>query len=100
MKIVDTNIYIGCNAQENWDLIDRANNEDIWYHLDSFPSCHVICNDMNKLLYCAQLCKSHSKYRNLPNVKICYTAVNNLVKGENIGSVTYKSKRKVKRIII
>ena len=100
MKVFDNNIYIGCNAQENWELIDKSNKSDMWYHLDSFPSCHVVCNDLNKLRYCAELCKSHSKYKNLHNVKVCYTPINNLIKGDTAGSVVYKSKRKVQKIMI
>ena len=100
MKIVDSDIFIGCNDEENWNLIDNAHKDDMWYHLDSFPSCHVICNDINKFLDCAQLCKRHSKYRNLPNVKVCYTKIDNLVKGDTVGTVCFKSKRKVKRIVV
>ena len=72
--------------------------------LNSFPSCHVIIEndnpDEDTLTYAAELCKSNTKYRNLKNLKVCYTKCNNLKKGSDIGSVIYKSKRKVKTITI
>jgi hypothetical protein len=33
-------------------------------------------------------------------VKVCYTTVGNLIKGDKVGSVIYKSKRKVKYIVV
>ena len=99
----DITIIIGQNAQENWDLIN-FDCDYIWLHLNSFPSCHVIIEDNNPeqevLEYAAQLCKENTKYRNLKNLKICYTKCNNLKKGKDIGSVVYKSKRQVKTITI
>ena len=99
----DITIIIGQNAQENWDLIN-FDCDYIWLHLNSFPSCHVIIEDNNPeqevLEYAAQLCKDNTKYRNLKNLKICYTKCNNLKKGKDIGSVVYKSKRQVKTILI
>lgn len=99
----DITIIIGQNAQENWDLIN-FDCDYIWLHLNSFPSCHVIIEDNNPeqevLEYAAQLCKENTKYRNLKNLKICYTKCNNLKKGKDIGSVIYKSKRQVKTILI
>ena len=106
MKIEEFNditIIIGQNAQENWNLIN-FDCDYIWLHLNSFPSCHVIIEDNNPepevLEYAAQLCKENTKYRNLKNLKICYTKCNNLKKGKDIGSVVYKSKRQVKTILI
>ena len=99
----DTTIILGQNAQENWNLIN-FDCDYIWLHLNSFPSCHVIIEDNNPeqevLEYAAQLCKDNTKYRNLKNLKICYTKCNNLKKGIDTGSVVYKSKRKVKTITI
>lgn len=98
MKTVDENIYIGNNAAENWKLIENAYPEDYWFHIASLPSCHVICNDVSKVQQCALLCKQHSKYKNFTSIKVAYTQVKNLSKGKEIGSVIYKSKRKVELI--
>ena len=73
--------YIGQNAKENWELLDKLskiNNEYIWFHLNSFPSPYVIVNstisDLSKsshlddvLLFGSQLCKDYSKYKYLSN---------------------------------
>ncbi len=98
----ETIIKVGQSAQENWDLIDNSNQNYIWLHLNSFPSCHIVIEDENPttelLLEGARLCKDNTKYRNLKNLKICYTTISNLIKGKEIGSVSYKSNSKVKYI--
>ena len=45
MKIINEQfgkILIGKNAKENWDIIDMAEPDDIWFHLSYYPSCHLI----------------------------------------------------------
>mgnify|MGYP001164135378 CR=1 FL=1 len=99
----NTKIVLGQTAQENWDLID-FDSDFIWLHLNSFPSCHVIIEDENPsnevLQYAANLCKNNTKYKNLRNLKVCHTKCSNLKKGTDVGSVFYKSKRKVKTITV
>ena len=36
------NIYVGRDAKQNWELLENANDNDIWIHLDKLPSCYVI----------------------------------------------------------
>ena len=100
----DIHILIGQNAAENWKIIDDSSDNYYWFHLKSFPSCHVIVqtDDITPdiLLHAAQLCKSNTKYRNLPNVKVDYTPISNIIKGTDVGSVHFKSNRKVKNITI
>lgn len=93
-------IFIGKNAQDNWSIIDKANPNDYWYHLKSFPSAHIVCSDISKLTECALKCKEHSKYRNFNNIKVIYTQINNLIKGDTPGSVHFKSNKKVKTMCI
>ena len=99
----DTQIIIGQNAEENWNIINFG-CDFIWLHLNSFPSCHVIIQDESPdnetLQAAAELCKENTKYRNLKNLKVCYTKCSNLKKGSDIGSVIYKSKRQVKTISV
>jgi predicted ribosome quality control (RQC) complex YloA/Tae2 family protein len=99
----DTIIKVGANANENWLLVDSS-SDYIWLHLNSFPSCHVVIESpiptQEELLFAAELCKQNTKYRNLRNLKICYTTCGNLKKGFDVGSVVYKSKRKVKYIVV
>ena len=98
----DIVIKIGKNQQENWDLIDSSHEKFTWLHLNAFPSGHVVIEDQNPssevIFAAASLCKENTKYRNLKNVKVAYTLIGNLKKGEKIGSVYYNSNRKVKYI--
>jgi len=99
----DVVFTVGQSAQENWDLINFE-SDHIWLHLNSFPSCHVVIDSDNPteamIRYGADLCKSNTKYKNLKNLTICYTRCSNLKKGSDVGSVVYKSNRKVKTVTI
>ncbi len=113
-EIIFENIkfLVGQNSQENWNLIDscsKINNEYIWFHLNSFPSCYVImcssltdisCGDLknNILNYGAELCKKNTKYRDLPNLKICYTSLKKLKKTNKIGEVIITGKKNIIKI--
>ena len=103
LEFNDTRILLGENAQDNWDIIDFESNH-IWLHLDKFPSCHVIICDETPndetIMFAGELCKSKTKQKTLKDIKVCYTKCSNLNKGADIGSVSYKSKRHVKRIMV
>ena len=105
------NFVIGENAQDNWNILEQANsiNPDyIWFHLNSFPSSYVIMystldqfndNSLNNYLnYGANLCKTHSKYKNLKDLKICYTSLKKLSKTNKIGEVLIKGKKNIIKI--
>ena len=101
--------YIGHNAKENWELLDKLskiNNEYIWFHLNSFPSPYVIVNttltDLSKnsdknelLLFGSQLCKDYSKYKFLSNLKIIYTSLKKLKKTDKTGEVIITGKKNI-----
>lgn len=97
-------IRVGENAQENWDLIDDASQNDIWFHVSDHPSCHVVLSiDDNKtyphktvINHCASLCKEGSKVSNRKNIKIIYTEIKNVKKGDKTGSVSTKNTKIVK----
>ena len=106
MKVIvidDVSFKVGQNAQENWDLLNLDENYT-WFHLKSFPSCHVIIEkeepDNNEILEGAKLCLENTKYRNLKNIKVNYTKIKNIVKADKVGAVTFKSNRKVNTIMI
>jgi len=88
-------IFIGENAEENWSIIDKASQYDYWFHLMGKPSCHVILklpsckSTINKqsLIQCAILCKENSKFAEYKNIKVMYTRIKNVKKGDVIGSV-------------
>jgi hypothetical protein len=117
MKEFDFNnikFYVGQTATENWDLLDTALAIDksyIWFHLDKFPSPYVIMyssiqnlEELNSplklviLYYGATLCKEHSKYKYLNNLKILYMPIKNLTKSDTVGEVNIKGKRKIIKI--
>lgn len=93
-KCID--FIIGKNDKDNFDIIDNANIDDLWFHLNNYPSCHVIAsiNDIIKkkdLYYIikkgALLCKTNSKYKSEKDVEIIYTTIKNIIKTEKVGSV-------------
>jgi len=96
-------MVIGSNARENWDIIKDSDLSHIWFHLNSFPSPHVIIRSSDpsddQVIEAAYLCKSRSKYKNLNNIKVVYTRIANLELAEEVGSVNIISKRKCKYII-
>jgi len=106
MKIInynDISFVLGENSKENWQILDeysKINSNYIWFHLNSFPSGYVIMlsdNIVNQdlLNYGALLCKENTKYRNLKNIKICYTTLNKLKKSNKIGEVLIIGKPKI-----
>jgi predicted ribosome quality control (RQC) complex YloA/Tae2 family protein len=99
----DINIIVGQNSKENWSLLD-TNENYLWFHLRSFPSCFVIIEDEDPdnltVLEAATICKEHTKYRNLKNLKINYTHINNLRKVGKEGTVEFISNRKVSTITV
>jgi len=94
--------YVGQNAQENHDLLDEADEHDLWFHVSEHPSCHVIGKipkdvdlDKSELAKIAKqgaiICKSFSKFKSDKNVKIDYTRVKNVTKLKTPGSVIIKN---------
>ena len=99
---------LGQNAQENWDILEKAqkiNPNYIWFHLNSFPSGYVIMystiNELNDtslnncLTYGANLCKIHSKYKNYNDLKICYTSLKKLKKTQKVGEIIISGKKNI-----
>lgn len=107
---ITNNIYtirVGESAKDNWDILEDADNSDIWFHIDKFPSCHVILKTnliplkkIHKSIihHCANLCKNGSKQKTLKNVSIIYTEVRNVTinKKGAIGSVFTRKTEKIK----
>ena len=93
------NLRLGENAKENHLLIDYADMNDWWFHLDGFPSGHCIveCNELTKdlCLYAGQLVKEHSKYRNHKKLKVIYLQIKNIKKTKNPGEVKLLKKPEI-----
>jgi predicted ribosome quality control (RQC) complex YloA/Tae2 family protein len=112
---------IGINAKNNFELIDEADKNDIWFHLNNESSCHVIAclknitsmtldddvpngydlnfDELGKkqkqqiVKQGALLCKQYSRLKSMKNVEIIYTKIENVAKTDIVGTVsTYKSK--------
>lgn len=92
-------IEIGQNKQDNFDIIDSANDTDIWFHVQDIASCHVILKtelNINKVPHqvlkrCAYLCKINSKAKTMTKCDIAYTTINNVTKTNVIGQVQIKN---------
>ena len=64
---------VGKNANDNFNIIDQSDENDLWFHINDAPSCHVIAcihqYNINKknLKYVIKqggiICKKHSKYK-------------------------------------
>ena len=90
--------HIGVSAQDNFDLIDASSPQDIWFHVEGLPSCHVVAVipeneklDKKKIRTIikqgAVICKKHSKYASYKNLPIIYTKIENVQKTDTSGSV-------------
>lgn len=89
---------IGRNAAENWEIFDQASPDDVWVHLNSFPSPHVIISEedvcQESLYEAADACKSRSKFKNVKNIKAVYCRIKHLRKGAEEGVILLPSKGK------
>jgi len=96
--VVGSNTICGKNAEDNWRIIQQSEPEHTWFHLNAFPSAHVVIRSPNpskeEIEHAANICKSHSKFKHVKNIKVVYTPICNLLRGENVGSVEFKSKKK------
>lgn len=73
----DVQYFIGRNAKDNDLLFDKMNDDDLWFHLDNRPSCHVYIkkNDSEftreSISRAVQLTREYSKCFD-SKVKVCY----------------------------
>ena len=90
--------HIGVSAQDNFDLIDASSPQDIWFHVECLPSCHIVAVmqeneklDKKKMQTIikrgALICKQNSKYVSQKNLPIIYTKIENVQKTGTTGSV-------------
>ena len=92
--------YIGENAQDNFDIIDKCDENDLWFHSKDQSSCHVVAiisdnikqikkQKMHSIIhYGALLCKQNTnKLVKQSNVEIIYTKIKNIQKTNVVGCV-------------
>jgi hypothetical protein len=46
---ISVTYWIGQDAKDNFDILDRADATDWWFHVYNAPSCHVIAHLPGKL---------------------------------------------------
>lgn len=90
-------MQVGRSAQENWDLIDQAEKDWWWFHLDKFPSAHAILpwDPLKKkdVVEAALLVKESSKAaRGLRRTKVIYTQIKKIRRGSKVGEVITQGK--------
>jgi predicted ribosome quality control (RQC) complex YloA/Tae2 family protein len=112
---------IGTCAKNNFELIDEADPNDLWFHLNNESSCHVIAclknityttlddelpnfydinfDELEKkqkqqiIKQGALLCKQYSRLKSATKVEVTYTKVESICKTDIVGSVTtFKNK--------
>jgi predicted ribosome quality control (RQC) complex YloA/Tae2 family protein len=93
--------YIGKTQNENFEVIDKGSENDLWFHAADLSSCHVVCIvpadiDKKELRYIittgALLCKNNTnKLKTMKDVNIIYTKIQNVSKTDVQGCVVTKN---------
>ena len=89
---------IGEDAADNFNILDMARPDDIWFHLFKDSSCHIIATlppekkYEKKQLYRViiqgcMLCKQNSKYASAKKLPIMYSPIKNVEKTPKVGCV-------------
>lgn len=99
-KLIHNNInmYLGTNARENHQMIDNADNNDWWFHLDNYSSGHcivttdILTNDL--ILEAGFFVKNNSKYKNNNKIKVIYLQIKDIQKSKTPGEVILLKKPK------
>ena len=97
---------IGKKQSENFEVIDNASLDDLWFHAKNESSCHVVCqipDDLDKkdLRYIikvgALLCKINTnKLKSQNDVEIIYTKIKNITKTNIEGCVLTENTKTIK----
>ena len=93
----NVSFHIGQRASDHFMMLDQAKPTDLWFHLEDYPSCHIIASvpdcinrdDIRKLIrYGIRLSKEQSKHGS--NVDVIHSRVCFVTKTEQEGTVTLK----------
>lgn len=91
LEVNDIKLILGQNAKENHLIIDNADPNDWWFHIDCHPSGHCIveCSDINNelIITASNFVKENSKLKNNKKIKVIYTQIKNIRKTKNPGEV-------------
>lgn len=104
----EVTFYIGQNKNDNFDVIDKGDPEDLWFHANDVSSCHVVAiipKDSSKkdIKYIvkmgALLCKKNtSKLKDQCQIEIIYTQIENIEKTKIPGCVNINNNKKYIKI--
>ena len=93
------NYRLGENAKENHLIIDDADKDDWWFHIDGHPSAHCIIErvdiDTLDMEFASELIRKNSKHKEQKNLRFCFTQVKNLKKTKNPGEVKLLKKPEI-----
>lgn len=98
---IEHRVWVGSNAHDNWRVIEQSEEDDVWFHLDDVPSCHVVLQhsehiNRSILKHCAAICKSYTnKYRGKRKPHVVATSVSNLRFGMTPGMVYMRDPARV-----
>ena len=90
---MDISFCVGKNAKDNWNLLDNSEPDDIWVHINNYPSCYVIIKNFNNIQkehieHACKLCYLKSKNK-LPSflkkIQFCYLECKYVKKGKSTG---------------
>jgi len=101
--------YIGQNKNENFDVIDKGDSDDLWFHGNDMSSCHVVAiipKDLSKkeIKYIVKmgafLCKKNTSKLSKQHdfVEIIYTQIKNIEKTNIPGCVKINGNKKCIKI--
>lgn len=83
---------VGKNAKHNWQLLDESNDNDIWIHVNDYPSSYVIIRSNDNIIN-----KEHIKH----GCYLCYNKtknkLNNILNSKKRISFTYLECKYVKK---
>jgi predicted ribosome quality control (RQC) complex YloA/Tae2 family protein len=102
----EINFYIGENRHDNFDVIDNASENDLWFHAKNISSCHVVAElndeplgkkELQEIVqHGCRLCKENtSKLNDVYNVEFIYTQIKNVKKTKTPGMVTLSESKTV-----
>lgn len=97
--------YVGQHKNENFDVIDKGEPDDLWFHANEISSCHVVAiipkdiahKEMKYIIKAgAILCKKYTnKLKSLSDIEIIYTQIKNIEKTQYLGCVNIINEKKI-----
>ena len=94
-------VLIGKNKFENQELIKTSYSNDIWFHLNNYPSCHIVLKSGDDKIPKKYLINIARKFQNhkkdLPKkYEVIYTNIKNIKLTDIIGTVIPQNSKIIK----